>query len=100
MNSALQFLSNLKVLSNYFLQNRYLPKLNLSSTNKDGSYGYLTCSYADLLKRLWSESENLTNLKTNNYSYIRSRSVDPTLFKNTFSNRYSDFEGYDQQDAQ
>lgn len=90
MNSALQFLSNLKILSVYFLQNRYLSKLNLSSSNKDGSYGYLTCSYADLLKRLWSNNSSNQN-NSNTYNYSRSRSIDPTLFKKTFSDRFPHF---------
>ena len=46
MNSGLQFLSSLKTFVNYFIENRYLAKINLSETNKDGSYRFVTCAYA------------------------------------------------------
>lgn len=87
MNSALQFLSNLKAFANYFLSNRYLPRLNISETNKDGSFGFVTCAYADLVKRLW-------------FSHKDTRYIDPTTFKKTFGERHLNFEGNEQEDAQ
>ncbi len=87
MNAALQSLANLKMLSNYLLANRYLVKLNIGETNKDGSYGEVTCAYADLVKRMW-------------FSPKDTRYIDPTLFKKVFAERYSIFDGYEQQDAQ
>lgn len=68
MNSGLQFLASLRNFSNYFLTNRYLSKINLSATNKDGSFGLVTCAYADLVKRLLFSSKE-------------TRYVNPTLFK-------------------
>lgn len=80
MNAGLQFLSSLKTFVNYFIENRYLAKINLTETNKDGSYGFVTCAYAELLKRLW-------------FSSSETRYIDPTNFKNVFSDRYTLFEG-------
>lgn len=87
MNSGLQFLTNLKAFSDYFLTNKHLSKINISETNKDGSFGFVTCAYGDIVKRLW-------------FSHKDTRYIDPTMFKRTFGERFSNFEGYDQEDAQ
>lgn len=34
MNSALQFLCNLRTFADYFITNKYLEKVNITDTNK------------------------------------------------------------------
>lgn len=87
MNAALQMLANVKLFANYFATNKYLPQLNLTDSNKDGSYGLVTCAFADLIKRLW-------------HSPRETRYIDPTMFKRVFGERYDLFDGNEQQDAQ
>ena len=71
MNASLQCLSNIKKLRDYFLGQNYLHNINLSETNKVGSFGSVTCAFASLIKRLWLSSEN-------------TRYIDPVLFKKAF----------------
>uniref|UniRef100_A0A8C9E9J6 Ubiquitin carboxyl-terminal hydrolase n=1 Tax=Phocoena sinus TaxID=42100 RepID=A0A8C9E9J6_PHOSS len=52
MNSALQCLSNVPQLTNYFLKNRYLEELNFC--NPLGMKGEIAEAYADLVKQAWS----------------------------------------------
>lgn len=52
MNSALQCLSNVPQLTEYFLNNRYLEELNFR--NPLGMKGELAEAYADLVKQAWS----------------------------------------------
>ncbi|XP_026947165.1 ubiquitin carboxyl-terminal hydrolase 11 isoform X9 [Sagmatias obliquidens] len=52
MNSALQCLSNVPQLTNYFLKNCYLEELNFC--NPLGMKGEIAEAYADLVKQAWS----------------------------------------------
>nr|KAF6360882.1 ubiquitin specific peptidase 11 [Myotis myotis] len=74
MNSALQCLSNVPQLTEYFLKNRYLDELNFC--NPLGMKGEIAEAYADLVKQAWSG---------------RHRSIVPNVFK---------FLGYQQHDSQ
>ncbi len=58
-------------MAQYFLSNRYLNFINISETNKDGSFGMVTCAYGDLVKRMWTAPQS-------------TRYIDPTLFKKIF----------------
>ncbi|XP_023573530.1 ubiquitin carboxyl-terminal hydrolase 11 isoform X1 [Octodon degus] len=83
MNSALQCLSNVPQLTEYFLDNRYLEELNFR--NPLGMRGELAEAYADLVKQTWSGCH---------------RSVVPNLFKNKVGHFASQFLGYQQHDSQ
>ncbi|XP_050016803.1 ubiquitin carboxyl-terminal hydrolase 11 [Alexandromys fortis] len=83
MNSALQCLSNVPQLTEYFLNNRYLEELNF--WNPLGMKGELAEAYADLVKQTWSGYH---------------RSVAPSVFKNKVGHFASQFLGYQQHDSQ
>ena len=83
MNSALQCLSNVPQLTEYFLQNRYLEELNLS--NPLGMKGEIAEAYADLVKQAWSGHH---------------RSIVPYVFKTKVSHFASQFLGYQLHDSQ
>ncbi|KAM6143599.1 ubiquitin carboxyl-terminal hydrolase 11 isoform 1-T1 [Erethizon dorsatum] len=83
MNSALQCLSNVPQLTEYFLDNRYLEELNFC--NPLGMRGELAEAYADLVKQTWSGCH---------------RSIVPNVFKNKVSHFASQFLGCQQHDSQ
>nr|KAF6360875.1 ubiquitin specific peptidase 11 [Myotis myotis] len=83
MNSALQCLSNVPQLTEYFLKNRYLDELNFC--NPLGMKGEIAEAYADLVKQAWSG---------------RHRSIVPNVFKTKVGHFASQFLGYQQHDSQ
>ena len=83
MNSALQCLSNVPQLTEYFLQNRYLEELNLG--NPLGMKGEIAEAYADLVKQVWSGHH---------------RSVAPYVFKTKVGHFASQFLGCQLHDSQ
>ncbi|KAB0349321.1 hypothetical protein FD754_014178, partial [Muntiacus muntjak] len=83
MNSALQCLSNVPQLTEYFLQNRYLEELNLG--NPLGMKGEIAEAYADLLKQVWSGHH---------------RSIVPCVFKTKVGHFASQFLGCQLHDSQ
>ncbi|XDB65229.1 hypothetical protein AB1E18_018520 [Capra hircus] len=83
MNSALQCLSNVPQLTEYFLQNRYLAELNLG--NPLGMKGEIAEAYADLVKQAWSGHH---------------RSIVPYVFKTKVGHFASQFLGYQLHDSQ
>ncbi|XP_051825318.1 ubiquitin carboxyl-terminal hydrolase 11 [Antechinus flavipes] len=83
MNSALQCLSNVPPLTEYFLHNHYLKELNFC--NPLGMKGEIAEAYADLVKQAWSGHH---------------RSVVPRMFKTKVGHFASQFLGYQQHDSQ
>ncbi|XP_066469522.1 ubiquitin carboxyl-terminal hydrolase 11 [Tiliqua scincoides] len=83
MNSALQCLSNVPPLTEYFLNNCYLEELNFS--NPLGMKGEIAEAYADLIKQQWSGHH---------------RSIVPRMFKTKVGHFASQFLGYQQHDSQ
>ncbi|XP_045394924.1 ubiquitin carboxyl-terminal hydrolase 11-like [Lemur catta] len=83
MNSALQCLSNVPQLTEYFLNNRYLEELNFC--NPLGMKGEIAQAYADLVKQAWSGHH---------------RSIVPHIFKSKVGHFASQFLGYQQHDLQ
>ncbi|XP_051525913.1 ubiquitin carboxyl-terminal hydrolase 11-like isoform X2 [Myxocyprinus asiaticus] len=83
MNSALQCLSNIPPLTEYFLKNLYLEELNFS--NPLGMKGEIAEAYADVIKQMWSG---------------RHYSVVPRVFKTKVGHFASQFLGYQQHDSQ
>lgn len=57
MNSGLQCLSNLKELTEYFLQGQFLKEIN--EKNMLGTKGKLVKKYANLIKNLWYGTANV-----------------------------------------
>ena len=82
MNSALQCLSNCYELTKYFLSNLYKNEININ--NRLGTKGEIANTYRQLLKDLWEGKED---------------SINPTYFKNIFSQFVEQFSGYYQQDS-
>jgi len=82
MNSALQCLSNCYELTKYFLSNLYKNEININ--NRLGTKGEIVNIYRQLLKDLWEGKEE---------------SINPTYFKNIFSQFVEQFSGYNQQDS-
>ncbi len=83
MNTAIQCLSNCKILTNYFLQDYYIPFIN--RTNTIGSKGKIVESYAEVIKHLW---------------YGEKKMIEPYRLKNECGMVRNMFAGYNQQDAQ
>ncbi|XP_040121742.1 ubiquitin carboxyl-terminal hydrolase 11 isoform X5 [Oryx dammah] len=83
MNSALQCLSNVPQLTEYFLKNQYLEELNFC--NPLGMKGEIAQAYADLVKQAWSGHH---------------RSIVPQVFKTKVGHFASQFLGYQQHDSQ
>ena len=83
MNTSLQCLSNCKLLTNYFLNDYYIPFINRN--NPIGSKGKLVESYVELIKHLWYGNEN---------------SFEPYNFKETIGEINTMFRGYQQHDTQ
>ncbi|XP_022104012.1 ubiquitin carboxyl-terminal hydrolase 15-like [Acanthaster planci] len=83
MNSALQCMSNVPPLTEYFLTEAYKKELN--SNNPLGMHGEIAKSYAELIKQMWSGS----------YSYTV-----PRNFKMQVGRFAPQFSGFQQQDSQ
>ncbi|XP_047430945.1 ubiquitin carboxyl-terminal hydrolase 15-like isoform X3 [Mugil cephalus] len=82
MNSAVQCLSNISPLTEYFLKDKYTDELN--EDNPLGMKGEIARAYAELIKQLW----------TGKYSYIT-----PRPFKTQVGRFAPQFSGYQQQDS-
>ncbi|XP_065146163.1 ubiquitin carboxyl-terminal hydrolase 15-like isoform X1 [Paramisgurnus dabryanus] len=83
MNSAIQCLSNIPPLTDFFLKDRYQDELN--EDNPLGMKGEIAKAYAELTKQLWSGK----------YSYVT-----PRPFKTQVGRFAPQFSGYQQQDSQ
>ena len=83
MNTSLQCLSNCELLTNYFLNDYYIPFINRN--NPIGSKGKLVESYVELIKHLWYGNEN---------------SFEPYNFKDTIGEIRTMFRGFQQHDTQ
>uniref|UniRef100_A0A672HZB2 Ubiquitin carboxyl-terminal hydrolase n=1 Tax=Salarias fasciatus TaxID=181472 RepID=A0A672HZB2_SALFA len=83
MNSALQCLSNVPPLTEYFLGTSYLKELNFS--NPLGMKGEIAEAFADIIKQMWSG---------------RVQCVVPRIFKMKVGHFASQFLGYQQHDSQ
>uniref|UniRef100_A0A8C9TH35 Ubiquitin carboxyl-terminal hydrolase n=1 Tax=Scleropages formosus TaxID=113540 RepID=A0A8C9TH35_SCLFO len=82
MNSAVQCLSNIPPLTEYFLKDKYQDELNMD--NPLGMRGEIAKVYAELIKQLWSGK----------YSYVT-----PRPFKTQVGRFAPQFSGYQQQDS-
>ena len=82
MNTSLQCLSNCQILTNYFLNDYYIPFVN--KNNPIGSKGKLVESYVELIKHLWFGNEN---------------SIEPYDFKETIGEINIMFKGFQQHDT-
>ncbi|XP_050414001.1 ubiquitin carboxyl-terminal hydrolase 4 isoform X1 [Patella vulgata] len=83
MNSALQCMSNVPMLSEYFLSNKWKEELN--PENPLGMRGEIAESYAELIQTIWSGK----------YMYTL-----PRAFKLSVGRFAPQFSGYQQQDSQ
>ena len=83
MNTAIQCLSHVPVLSRFLLTDEFKEYINRE--NKSGSGGKVVEAFADLIKMLWLGS---------------SSSITPRAFKETVGEFASQFRGYDQHDSQ
>uniref|UniRef100_A0A914ZQN0 ubiquitinyl hydrolase 1 n=1 Tax=Parascaris univalens TaxID=6257 RepID=A0A914ZQN0_PARUN len=83
MNSALQCLSNVKELTEYFLNGCY--KHDINEENVLGMHGQLARAYADLMEQLWNGSN---------------RSISPRKLKAVLGQYVQQFSGYSQHDSQ
>ncbi|XP_066580376.1 ubiquitin carboxyl-terminal hydrolase 15 isoform X2 [Amia ocellicauda] len=83
MNSAVQCLSNIPPLTEYFLKDKYQDELNMD--NPLGMRGEIAKVYAELIKQIWSGK----------YSYVT-----PRPFKTQVGRFAPQFSGYQQQDSQ
>ncbi|KAG7496114.1 ubiquitin carboxyl-terminal hydrolase 15 isoform X2 [Solea senegalensis] len=82
MNSAVQCLSNIPPLTEYFLKDKYTDELN--EDNPLGMKGEIAKAYAELIKQLWSGK----------FSYVT-----PRPFKTQVGRFAPQFSGYQQQDS-
>ncbi|CAL8385878.1 unnamed protein product [Gadus morhua 'NCC'] len=82
MNSAVQCLSNIPPLTQYFLKNKYTEELN--EDNPLGMKGEIARVYAELIKQGWSGK----------FSYVT-----PRPFKTQVGRFAPQFSGYQQQDS-
>uniref|UniRef100_M4BUT5 ubiquitinyl hydrolase 1 n=1 Tax=Hyaloperonospora arabidopsidis (strain Emoy2) TaxID=559515 RepID=M4BUT5_HYAAE len=83
MNSALQCLTNTKLLAEYFLSRMYLEDINRTSTL--GLQGKLAEVYGKLAEDMWC---------------VKQKSISPRNFKKSIGKFNEAFRGNDQQDAQ
>ncbi|XP_046879026.1 ubiquitin carboxyl-terminal hydrolase 15-like isoform X2 [Hypomesus transpacificus] len=82
MNSAVQCLSNVPPLTEYFLKNKYSEELN--EDNPLGMKGEIAKVYADLIRQMWAG---------------RNSYVTPRPFKTQVGRFAPQFSGYQQQDS-
>lgn len=83
MNSAIQCMSNVPLLTDYFRKGSYKSEINLD--NPLGCKGQLAEAYADLINEIWSGKNNYTA---------------PRNFKYNLSRFAPQFIGFQQQDSQ
>ncbi|CEG43733.1 ubiquitinspecific protease [Plasmopara halstedii] len=83
MNSALQCLTNTKLLAEYFLTGMYMEDINRTSTL--GLQGKLAEVYGKLAEDMWC---------------VKQKSISPRNFKKSIGKFNEAFRGNDQQDAQ
>ena len=83
MNTAIQCLSNCKILTNYFLDDSY-PKYN-NNDNSNKNKGKIVNVYSELIKHIW---------------YGKQTSLMAYDFKNTIGEINPTFKGNEQQDSQ
>jgi len=83
MNSALQCLSNVPELTEFFVSDAFAEEINLN--NPLGTGGKLAHQYGELIKAIWSGTY---------------KSYAPTDFKKTLGSFAPQFIGYQQQDSQ
>ncbi|KAK9711033.1 ubiquitin-specific protease doa4 [Basidiobolus ranarum] len=83
MNSILQCLSGTIPLARYFLDGSY--KRHINATNFLGTGGVLAEAFGNLIRVMWSEQYNF---------------VSPVTFREAIGRFASQFQGYEQQDAQ
>lgn len=83
MNSALQCLTNTKLLAEYFLSGMYMEDINRTSTL--GLQGKLAEVYGKLAEDMWC---------------VKQKSISPRNFKKSIGKFNEAFRGNDQQDAQ
>lgn len=83
MNSALQCMSNVPLLTDYFKQGRYKKEIN--TVNPLGRQGEIAEAYAHLIHEMWSGANSYTM---------------PRAFKLSISKFAPQFTGYQQQDSQ
>ncbi|XP_053325397.1 ubiquitin carboxyl-terminal hydrolase 4 isoform X2 [Spea bombifrons] len=83
MNSALQCLSNVPPLTEFFLSDEYKKEINRE--NPLGMRGEIAMAYAELIRQIWS----------GDYTYVA-----PRMFKTQVGRFAPQFSGYQQQDSQ
>lgn len=83
MNSGLQCLSNTKEITEYFMRDDFKSHINYS--NPLGTKGNLACSYAELIREMWTDSKEVAS---------------PFKLKKIIGNYASQFSGFAQQDSQ
>jgi len=83
MNSILQCLSHIKLLSDYFISNTY--KKHINTSNPLGHGGKLATIYSKLIKNIYSNVYN---------------TIVPRNFKKIVGNLFPQFNNYDQHDSQ
>lgn len=87
LNTSLQCLSNLPLLTDYFLLNTYIPDLNNrfhELKDKKLNEIVLTKEYAKLIKAMWTSTT----------------AIEPKTFHELVQKYDDNFSGYDQQDSQ
>ncbi|KAL7061776.1 hypothetical protein AAHC03_01486 [Spirometra sp. Aus1] len=85
MNSALQCISNIPELTEFFLLDKY--KADLNHVSRLGSKGVIAECFADLIKRLWSSGSS-------------GNAISPRDLKISIGQYAPQFVGYQQHDAQ
>jgi ubiquitin C-terminal hydrolase len=95
LNAALQCLSHTVPLTQHFLSGLYKKELNKS--NPDGAGGALAKAYANLLQKMWVKPKKK---KTAGETPAKAIVVNPKAFKKMLGKFASQFEGYEQEDAQ
>ena len=83
MNTAIQCLSNVPLLTDYLISDAYVADVNVM--NPLGTCGELVNAFADLIKQLWSGDQ---------------MSVAPRNFKKIIGEVSSRFSGYEEEDTQ
>ena len=93
MNSAVQCLSNMALLRQYFLTMRFRDEINMD--NPLGSKGDVVARFGELLYSLWGKTKT-----TGGYSYsYYSNAYEPTPFKKAIGKANQMFKGTNQQDS-